>query len=255
MHRMIEGKAGALRICDGGEGNQPLIFAHALGARHEHWEPALRRVRRSDRAIAFDLRGHGESAPPRDGDWSVQGYGDDLLAALDACGIERAVFVGNSLGAMAAIAAADRAPTRCAGLFLVDPGSDPSTFPQELAAQLLGAMEADFEAIAAERHEQLLAGAREKTRSLVLPTLQANEPATIIGTLRRLGDFHAVEALRRWQGPIFVLAGPMGSEDDALQRVLGLPRRELEGVSHFVHLDAPEVFHEELDRFLAGIPV
>lgn len=250
MHQSIKGPAGALWICDGGSGEaMPVICAHAMGCVHDHWAAALQRLRPERRALAFDLRGHGRSEAPRDGDWGIEGFGDDLLAVLDARNIERAVFVGNSLGAFTAIAAAVRAPDRCAGLFLVDPGADPASYPREEIAQMLER----FEDFAPDRREKLLEGARAETRQLVLPTLEANQSSTIVSALRRLFEFHAVDALRTWSGPTFVLAGPMGSGPDALQHVLDLPHRELHDVSHFVHLDAPDVFHEELDRFLSKV--
>lgn len=250
MHESIMGPAGTLWICDGGDGDaMPVVCAHAMGCVHDHWAAALQRLRAQRRALAFDLRGHGRSGAPRDGDWSIEGFGADLLAVLDARNVERAVFVGNSLGAFTAIAAAVRAPERCAGLFLVDPGADPASYPREAIAQMLER----FEAFAPERREKLLEGARPQTRQLVLPTLQANNLSNNAAALRRLFEFHAEDALRRWSGRAFVLAGPLGSGPDALQHVLGLPHRELQNVSHFVHLDAPDVFHEELDRFLAAV--
>ena len=253
MHETIEGPAGALRICDGGAGGLPVICAHALGCVHDHWAEVLRRLRGERRALALDLRGHGGSTAPRDGDWSVEAMGADLLAALDGRGIERAVFVGNSLGAFVAIAAAARAPARCAGLFLVDPGDDPASYPRDGIARFLADFEADFAALAPARHAQLLENARPATRALVQPTLEGNPPALILPILRRLFDFQAGDALRRFGGPAFVLAGPMGAGPGALQHVHGLEHEELSGVSHFVHLDAPEAFHAALERFGRGL--
>src|SRR5690554_3240512 len=118
MHELIETSGGALWISDGGRGEPAVVFVHALAGNHEQWRKALEQVRRKRRAIAFDLRGHGKSARPRDGDFSIAAQADDLFAVLDDRGIDRAVIVGHSLGAMVAIGAAARAPDRCAGLFL-----------------------------------------------------------------------------------------------------------------------------------------
>ena len=252
MHEKIEGPAGALRICDGGEGGLPVICAHALGGVHDHWAAALERLRRERRALALDLRGHGGTDAPRDGDWSVEAMGGDILAVLDVLGIERAIFVGNSLGAFASIAAAALAPARCAGLFLVDPGDDPASFPRDGIARFLEQLEANFEGMAPLRRAQLLEHARPETRALVLRTMERDRPSVILPILRRLFDFRAGDALRAYGGPTFVLAGPMGSGPNAVQHLYGLEHRELGGVSHFVHLDAPDAFHEELERFSHG---
>lgn len=71
------------------------------------------------RVVTMDLRGHGES------DASFSSYddvaaGSDVVALLDALG-GRAVVVGNSMGAGAAVWAAAEVPDRVAGLVLIGP--------------------------------------------------------------------------------------------------------------------------------------
>jgi pimeloyl-ACP methyl ester carboxylesterase len=69
---------------------------------------------------AFDLRGHGYSDVPRDGYTSADQAGD-LLAIMDGLGIERAMLVGHSFGAVIATHAAVLYPDRTLGLVLSDP--------------------------------------------------------------------------------------------------------------------------------------
>jgi pimeloyl-ACP methyl ester carboxylesterase len=78
------------------------------------------------RVVAYDARGHGQSsaAPTADG----YGYDElalDLLAVLDASGIERAVLAGASMGAHTLLRAALAAPERVAGVVVVTPAFDP----------------------------------------------------------------------------------------------------------------------------------
>ena len=56
--------------------------------------------------MAIDLRGHGNSKPPSDGDYSVEGCATDVLAVFDALGLESVVLVGHSYGAHVVIEAA-----------------------------------------------------------------------------------------------------------------------------------------------------
>lgn len=69
---------------------------------------------------AYDLRGHGYSDAPPDGYTSSVQAGD-LLALLDALGIDRARLVGHSFGAVIAMHAAVLAPDRVDALVLSDP--------------------------------------------------------------------------------------------------------------------------------------
>ena len=71
------------------------------------------------RVMAPDLRGHGRSTwdPP----WGAERHVADLLATLDAAGVERATVVGHSFGGLLALHLAATAPERVGGLVLLDP--------------------------------------------------------------------------------------------------------------------------------------
>ncbi len=80
------------------------------------------------RAIVPYLRGYGptrflDKATPRSGEQAA--IGADLIALMDALGIERAVFAGYDWGGRAACVAAALWPDRCAGLVSREQLSDP----------------------------------------------------------------------------------------------------------------------------------
>nr|WP_277878439.1 alpha/beta fold hydrolase [Coleofasciculus sp. FACHB-SPT36] len=70
------------------------------------WDEQLAYAARTRRAIAIDLRGHGASSPPEDDDYSPASCAADLLAVLEALGLEHIALVGHSFGACVALAAA-----------------------------------------------------------------------------------------------------------------------------------------------------
>jgi pimeloyl-ACP methyl ester carboxylesterase len=55
----IAGPAGALFVDDGGAGGVPVVLLHSLAGNGAQWTPQIAHLRRSVRAIAVDLRGHG----------------------------------------------------------------------------------------------------------------------------------------------------------------------------------------------------
>jgi pimeloyl-ACP methyl ester carboxylesterase len=63
------------------------------------------------RVLTYDLRGHGHSDTPPSG-YSVDAMAEDLLALLDALGIERPLIVGHSYGADIALCHALLHPER-----------------------------------------------------------------------------------------------------------------------------------------------
>ena len=107
----------ALHIEEWGEG-VPVILLHGLTATNRYVVMGSRALQRAGcRVLAYDARGHGQSAPPEVR--SAYEYADlagDLIALLDARGIERAVLAGASMGAHTALSVALSDPHRVAGL-------------------------------------------------------------------------------------------------------------------------------------------
>jgi 3-oxoadipate enol-lactonase len=80
------------------------------------WEAQIEHLARRHRCLAVDRRGHGLSAPLREG-WDPIA---DLAEVLDDASVERCHLVGMSLGGLDAVAAGCRIPQRLHSLVLVD---------------------------------------------------------------------------------------------------------------------------------------
>ncbi len=79
----------------------PIILLHGGLMSRQSWHTAgyTDRLKHDFRVIAIDLRGNGESdKPTRPQDYHVTRHCEDILAVADACGIERFVLWGYSLG-------------------------------------------------------------------------------------------------------------------------------------------------------------
>src|SRR5690606_25297902 len=97
-----------------------LLLIHGAGGQHMHWPPQVRRLARAH-TIAPDLPGHGRS--PRPGRTSIAAYAADLLALMDALGVEQFIPVGHSMGGAIALQIALAAPERVAGIALITTGA------------------------------------------------------------------------------------------------------------------------------------
>jgi 3-oxoadipate enol-lactonase len=89
----------------------PLILSNSLGADLRMWDPQAEALAERFRLVRYDTRGHGASPVP-DGPYSIDHLGQDALALLDHLGIERAHWVGLSLGGMTGMWLAINAPER-----------------------------------------------------------------------------------------------------------------------------------------------
>src|SRR3954449_941845 len=120
----------ALDIHDAGEGTA-VVLLHGLTATRRYVVMGSRALERSGhRVLAYDARAHGTSDPAADPE--DYGYGRlarDLLAVLDARGIERAVLAGASMGAHTLTAFALAHPERVAALVVMTPAYAPDRDP------------------------------------------------------------------------------------------------------------------------------
>jgi pimeloyl-ACP methyl ester carboxylesterase len=86
-----------------------MVLAHGWTESLVYWAYVIRALQGDLRIVAYDLRGHGESAPAEGGDYAIARFGEDLEAVLEQCvpDDQRAIVVGHSLGAMSIAAWAE----------------------------------------------------------------------------------------------------------------------------------------------------
>src|SRR4051812_25468926 len=103
-----------------GEG-PAVVLVHGIAGSSATWSRVMPELARTHTVIAPDLLGHGESAKPR-GDYSLGAYASGIRDLLVLLGIERATFVGHSLGGGIAMQLAYQFPDICERLVLVGSG-------------------------------------------------------------------------------------------------------------------------------------
>lgn len=101
-------------------GDPPLVLLHGLSANAYEFGGLLAAgLSPAFRVVAPDLRGRGQSAKPATG-YRMADHAGDVLALLDALGLERVVLGGHSFGAYLAIYLAVHSPSRVAKLIVID---------------------------------------------------------------------------------------------------------------------------------------
>jgi len=98
----------------------PVLFIHGAGMLAHAWDPIVAGILPGWRLLAPDLRGHGRSGWATPPHYRIEDFGEDLLALLDAVGIESTTLVGHSMGGRVAAWLAAEQPARVRALGLMD---------------------------------------------------------------------------------------------------------------------------------------
>jgi 2-succinyl-6-hydroxy-2,4-cyclohexadiene-1-carboxylate synthase len=232
-----------------------IVLLHGFTHTGRSWDPVVARLSERYRALAPDLRGHGEA-------WDARPVGlAECAGDVAGAAPERFVLGGYSMGARVALHLALGSPQRVEALVLVGatPGiADPVEREARAAedAALAEQIESgDIEAFA-ERwgRNPLFKGQPPEVAQAAHEDRLRNRPAGLAAALRGLGQGASEPVwgrLGELRMPVLLVVG----ERDARYRKLGermaaaLPSAELlvvPATGHAVHLEAPAIVAEAI---------
>lgn len=129
-------------------GGPVLVLLHGLAGSSTTWRTIMPSVGARAHVLAPDLLGHGRSAKPHDGDYSLGAYAAGLRDLLLALGLDRASVVGHSFGGGVAMQFAYQFPELTERLILVASGGLGREVTPALRAATLPGTALTLEAVA-----------------------------------------------------------------------------------------------------------
>ena len=245
---------------DGPAGAPVVVMSHSLAAHVGMWEDQLP-ILSDYRVLRYDTRGHGGTDAP-EGEYTLGQLAGDLLGLLDALRVEKAHFVGLSMGGMVGQTAALRDPGRFLTLSLCDtssrvPPEGRALWSERIAAARSGGMEslvastidrwfsAGFQAAAPERVERV----REMIR--------ATPVAGYCGCCAAIRDLDVTGRLAEIRVPTLLVVGehdpgtPVAAHEVIRDRIEGARLVVIDDALHFTNVERTDAFNAALGGFLA----
>jgi pimeloyl-ACP methyl ester carboxylesterase len=236
----------------------PVVLLHGITDSHRSYEPVLAALPQSIRAIAVTARGHGDAGKP------VSGYDQpqmaaDVIAVMDALGIERTIIAGHSMGSWTARRIAAYHPDRVLGAVLLGTFA---TFHQNPG---VGELSAEFRALEDQIDPGYARAWQESTMARPVPESYmemiveetCKPPARVWrAALAGLVDDRP-EPPGTIQVPTLLCYGerdafvPRTDQDELLARIPDAELRIYEGGGHALHWERPERFAADLVEFAA----
>ncbi|MDA7430064.1 alpha/beta hydrolase [Primorskyibacter aestuariivivens] len=128
-------KDGTAYDLTGPESAPVVVLIHGLGlTRGATWDGIAPVLARRFRVLSYDLLGHGESARP-EGPVNLTALSEQVIALMDALGIERSALVGFSLGGMINRRCALDHPGRVSALAILNSPHDRGEEQQQIVEE------------------------------------------------------------------------------------------------------------------------
>ena len=145
--RIDDGLGGNIYYRDQGPADAPvLLLIHGSNSSMQTWNAMIELLDEQYRLISYDLHGHGLSGPHANNDYSASAQIETALTVLDAAGVDKAIWVGNSMGGWLSWRAGLAVPERVSGLVLIDASGVQGGEKQELylAARIIKSRAGQF---------------------------------------------------------------------------------------------------------------
>lgn len=143
-------------VYDAAGDGEPLLLLHGVGSDRRTWRPQMETFARTQLAVAFDFRGHGESRAPASS-ISLERFAADSAALIDALGAGPAHLCGLSMGAIVALELWRVRPDLVLSLALADAWAHHPAATASLGARLAAIDATPLPELARERMRAVLA--------------------------------------------------------------------------------------------------
>jgi 3-oxoadipate enol-lactonase/4-carboxymuconolactone decarboxylase len=247
VHVQISGPAGA----------PPLLLVHSLGTSLLVWEAQAEALAQGYRVIRPDLRGHGLTTVTP-GPYAIDGLAADMLALLDALGIQHTHAAGLSIGGLVVQSMASLAPDRIRSLILCDtamliPPAD--LWHQRAATVRAGGMATIAEAVLARwvTPDFLSAPPAQGLRAMLLRT----DPEGYAGAAEAIAAADLRAATAKLDLPTLILVGdqdqatPLASAQAMQAAIPGAILQILPNAAHIPTVQTPDAVSRAMRSFLA----
>ena len=248
-------RGASVYVDDGGAGGLPIVFIHGNGGTSQQWRSQLQHFRTQRRAVAIDLSGFGKSAPPVDGDYSLDRMIEAIEGAVNTLGLDRFVIVGHSYGGAVVASYAAAHPQKVAGVVYVDAAASSLPLNEQQQEQLANAIRADKMAVVRPWFAPMLAPSEAAVSEEVFSAVEETSVDAFIGALFSLVNYDAKTVIGAYQGPrLAIVASALEMPASFQNQFPEVEAVRIAGAGHWLMLDAAAEVTAAIEAFLQKLP-
>jgi len=236
-----------------GNGKPALVFVHGWCCDKSYWKHQVPYFAEKYKVITIDLAGHGKSGLGRK-TWSMEAFGNDVVAVLEQLNINQAILIGHSMGGPVIVEAARQTPKRIIGLVGVDTYNNiEETYSQEQIEEFISPFMTNF----VETTRNFVRGMFTPDADSLIVEQIANDmssapPEVGIGAMQELASYDIIKTLKDVQISIVCInSDKWPTNVEAGQRhVISFELKLMPGIGHFVMIEEPDKFNKLLNETL-----
>ncbi|MEO0614773.1 MAG: alpha/beta hydrolase [Pseudomonadota bacterium] len=255
------GDGAAIAWSRTGAGDTALVFIHGWSCNSAFWREQVDAFAADYTVVTLDLPGHGKSSGDRE-PWRVADYGADVATVADELGLERVVLIGHSMGGLVALRAAAELEGHALAVIAADALHDAEIrYTEEQAAPAIAAFGADY----AGSMRGMFTGMAGPQIDSELAAWIANQgaasrPEVGIGLFANYTEIDATVWFREAGVPVRAINAAAGgmtppTRITSNRQYADFDATILDGVGHFLQLEAPERFNAALRSTLTELGV
>jgi 3-oxoadipate enol-lactonase len=255
----VPGPAGELCVHVQGDASAPaVLMAHSIASSSMMWQAQAELLAATGwRVIRADTRGHGGSQAGA-GPYTMDDLAADGIAVLDALKVERAHYIGLSLGGMSGFGLGIHHAERLLSLCLCDARADMTpAFAAPWDERIAQARAGGCGAVAASTTERWFGKAFLDARPDIARVFQQTVADTsvegFVGCARAIQQLDYLPQVNRIAVPTTLVVGandgPLPQAMQALQQLIaGAVLEIIPGAGHLPNIDQPRAFNAALMR-------
>jgi len=240
----------------GKEGAPWLVLSHSLACTVRMWDPQVAAFKDRYRILNYDMRGHGASAAPN-GPYTLDMLADDVVGLMKQLKIERAAYMGLSIGGMIGQTLALRQTKLFDKMVLADTGhAQPPEAIKQWDDRIRIAQAQGMKALVPSTMERWFTPAfRESPPAKKIAELIVNTPvAGYVGCGQAIMKLNTTARLKEIKLPVLAIAGEADPSAPGTkhigENIPGAKLVMLKQAAHIANVEQPEKFNQALREFL-----
>ena len=237
-----------------GKGPNTVILVHGWTCDETTWDNQVPVLSKEYRVVTLDLPGHGESASPKDGKFTMDLFARAVEAARKESKADRVVLVGHSMGTPVVVQYARLYPQHTAALVFVDglvtiprDGRGAAPDPKQMSGPN-----------GKQAREQMIRGmfsgsTTPDMQKHILSMMLGAPEATASGAMMATFDpaIWKDDVLKMPILGLYADHSGLGNRDYMKEHFPAMEYTEIAGTGHFLMIEKPEEFNRLLLAFLA----